>query len=447
VTDPPPPVLGCRATDRGDEAVPEEDGVAEPEEGTDQGSGQRQRLFLHVGLPKSGSTYLQSVLGSHRGLLREHGHVYPFVRQEGMFHAAVEMAGNPARWGLDPEQIRGTFAHLLRRGRRLGGDVVISHEIFGAATREQVTAMGELLDDFEVHLVVTARDLGRTATAEWQEQVKNGHPQRFDVHVEELLAELPDDPAEAGDFWKAQNLLGLLQRWQVLVPPERMHVVTAPRSGAPPDLLWRRFAEAIDLPPDAVDLDAVPIRNESLGRPQVALLRRVLFAVDDRLPQPWHSRVVKRWFAQTLLSTVRSPKPVTPTAVVDRLAVLSRSWVDAIARGGYQVHGDLDELVPSPALTEDPAPDDATKGEMFEGLPKVLAEMLVRVKDQGVEIEELTSRQAELTTERDALGRRADELAARVAELEGQLAEVTTGWVGWLRPWVRTRRAVRAAGR
>ena len=65
----------------------------------DSRDGAPQRLYFHVGLPKSGSTYLQSVLGGNRGALKDVGHVYPYVRQEGMFHAAVEMAGNPSRWG------------------------------------------------------------------------------------------------------------------------------------------------------------------------------------------------------------------------------------------------------------------------------------------------------------------------------------------------------------
>ena len=257
-----------------------------------------------MGLPKSGSTYLQTVLGNNRAALREVGHVYPYVRQEGMFHAAVEMAGLPSRWGLQPEAISGTFAHLLRRGRRLGGTVMISHEIFGSATRDQIAHMAPLLEGFEVHLVVTVRDLGRTATAEWQEQVKNGNPRSFEAFVGDLMSHLPEDLVDTTSFWRSQNLRNLLERWQTLVPAERIHIVTCPRGGSAPDLLWRRFAEAVELPPDAVDLSLIPPRNESLGTAQIAFLRRVVGALDGRLAQPWYSRVAKRWFAQTLLGGV-----------------------------------------------------------------------------------------------------------------------------------------------
>ena len=308
-----------------------------------------QRLYFHVGLPKTGSTSIQAALASNREALKEHGFLYPFVRQEGMFLAAVEMVGTAARWGQDPDDVAGTFAHLLRRGRRLGGTVVISHEIFGSANRAQIEAIRQQLEGYDVHVVVTARDLGRTATAEWQEQVKNGDPHSFTEYADRLLADLPDDPREATSFWRSQNLGRLLDRWSVVAPPENTHVVICPRAGAPADLLWDRFAEALGLPADAVDLSQVPRRNESLGTAQVALLRDVLAEVDDRLPQPWHSRLAKRWFAQTLLTRGRSDKPVTPPALVERLRVVSQYWVDTIAAGGYQVHGDLDDLLPEPA--------------------------------------------------------------------------------------------------
>lgn len=392
-----------------------EDGVADPAEPPAV-----QRLYLHVGLPKSGSTFLQSVMGTNRAALKAQGHVYPFVRQEGMFHAAVEMAGVPARWGLDPDHIRGTFARLLRRGRRLGGTVVISHEIFGGATREQIAGIGVLLRDFDVHLVVTARDLGRTVTAEWQEQVKNGNNRSFAEFCDDLLSTLSDDPTDTERFWRSQNLLGLLDRWQLLVPPERIHLVTCPRSGAPADLLWRRFAEAVELDPDGVDLSQIPVRNESLGTAQIAFLRRVLAEVDGRLEQPWHSRVAKRWFAQSLLSKVPGAKPVAPPPVTERLTAVSRTWLDAIRAGGYRVHGDLDELLPMPGDPDAPHPDDVAEGDMLAGLPGVVAEMLVRTRELNEAVERLRADNAELTRRRDALAARAIELTGQVEELRAR---------------------------
>jgi len=363
-----------------------------------------QRLYLHIGLPKSGSTFLQSVLGSHRAVLREHGFVYPYVRQEGMFHSAVEMAGNAASWGLDENDIRGTFAHLLRRGRRLGGTVLISHELFGVARPERIEAIREQLDGFDVHVVVTVRNTGRTITAQWQESVKNGRNESFEEFTSDLLRTIPDDDGGAlRGFWRPQNLGWLLERWRPVAPPARTHVVVTPVRDAGPDELWRRFAEAIAFPADAVDLSQVPPRNESLGVPQIAFLRLVLDALDGRLQQPWFSRVAKRWFAQSLLSTVPAPKPVTPAPVAEALTGVTRTWIDFVRREGYRVYGELDELLPEPPRAGSPHPDDVLPADMLQGLPGVVAEMLVHTRDLRMQVSELRTSQMELIKERDEL--------------------------------------------
>jgi hypothetical protein len=380
-----------------------------------------QRLYLHIGMAKSGSTFLQSVLGRHRATLKAHGYVYPYVRQEGMFHAAVEMAGKPEYWGLDPDDIRGTFAHLLRRGRRLGGTIVISHELFGMARSRQLEAIGEALAGFDVHLVVTVRNTGRTITAQWQETVKNGRRESFEEFTTDLLSTIPEGGGTLKGFWRPQNLGWLLERWRPLVPPERTHVVVTPVQASGPAELWNRFAEAIEFPADAVDLSQVPRSNESLGVPQIAFLRQVLDALDDRLEQPWFSRVAKRWFAQTLLGSVPAAKPVTPAEVAERLTGVTQEWIEFVRANGYHVYGDLDELLPElpPAGTR--LPDDVTPDEMLEGLPGVVAEMLVRTRDLSVTIKELESQNRALSEERD-------HLAAEVAELTDQAERRRRWW-------------------
>jgi len=373
-----------------------------------------ERLYLHIGLPKSGSTYLQSVLGGNRGALKEQSYIYPFVRQEGMFHAAVEMAGSLERWGLQRDQVEGTFEALLRRGRRIGGTVVISHEIFGWASDDQIARIKELVEDFEVHVVITVRDLGRTLTAEWQERVKNGAKFTFEQYAATILKHVPDGAPDHASFWPSQNLMAHLGHWQALAPPERIHVVVTPPSGAAPGVLWGRFADALGLDPQAIDLTEVPLRNESLGIGQVAFLRRVLEALDGRLEQPWRSRVAKRWFAQTLLSRARSPRPVTPPEMAKRLSRVAQTWIDEVQSGGFAVHGDLAELLP--AIGDDTArhPDDVTDADMLSDLPSVVAEMLLRTRD-------LMMNNETLEAEKAAGLEREGELAGEVARLQDEL--------------------------
>ena len=87
---------------------------------------------------------------------------------------------------------------------------------------------------------------------------------------------------------------------------------------------------------------------------QVALLRGVNLALDGRLVQPAYGRVVKRYFAQQLLSAHRSRRPTYPADMYDALHTLAQTWIRQIETTGYPVHGDLQELMPLAPATAVP---------------------------------------------------------------------------------------------
>ncbi|TIC80831.1 sulfotransferase [Nocardioides sp. GY 10127] len=363
-------------------------------------------LYLHVGLPKSGTTYLQAVLARHRPDLRATGVVYPYAGRESMFRAAVEVRGQHARWGFPvdgPRGVQGTFARLLRDARKASVAAVISHELYAGATPQQVAAIVAATDAFELHVVVTMRDLARQAVAYWQEQVKNGRSWSFEEFehrvldrflagedgsttlAEEREARLLRGGAggyTVGDgrgFWRAQDLDSVLDRWRVAVPPERLHLVTVPPAGASPSVLWERFASVVGLDPSSVRVDEVPRTNSSLGVGQIALLRRVNEALDGRIGQPHYSHVVKRGFAQTQLAAIGGRRPEVPLHVAEALDAVVDRWVARIEAEGYDVVGDLADLSSSSGIAAVGSPDDVTDAEMLQGLPAVLADLLEQI--------------------------------------------------------------------
>ncbi|MDN5892933.1 MAG: hypothetical protein L0H93_02810 [Nocardioides sp.] len=338
-----------------------------------------QKLFLHVGLPKSGSTYLQAILAQNRMRLKEHGYLYPWIRNEAMFHAGVEIREAHQSWGMTPEGIDGTWAHLLRRCRYMGGTAIISHEIFAGASPTQIARIAEDTADFDVSVIVTVRDVARQASAHWQEQVKNGVTDSFGEYSRKLLNAGPFGEGSSL-FWNAQDVHATLQRWEGLVPPERLHVVVCPPPGGDPTELWNRFASVIDFDPSLVATDVARSSNASLGAAQVKLLREVITALDDRIPQPHYAHVVKRLFAQTLLSQVKSPTAVTPEYLRKPLQGLAEGWADVITQRGYPVHGDLAEMVPSTPVPGDaPDPDDIGGAAMAQGISDVIAALLLDI--------------------------------------------------------------------
>ena len=134
------------------------------------------RVLLHVGTPKTGTSYLQDVLFRNRETLAGHGICYPADRFDAHFLAALDLMRLP--WGgLETEAV-GAWDRLAAAVRECAGTSIISHEILATASRSQVgRALASLgadePDGPEVHVVLSVRDLVRQIPAEWQENVKH----------------------------------------------------------------------------------------------------------------------------------------------------------------------------------------------------------------------------------------------------------------------------------
>ncbi len=341
------------------------------------------RIVLHVGAPKSGTTFLQGALWALRSELLDQGVTCPGTRGRDMFLASIEVREVFERWGFEPDELRGTWKRLCAEARAFDGTTVMSHELLAAATEAQARAALAELDGLEVHLVVTERDIGRQVMSEWQERVKNGSTQTFAKFCASVLHHAGSaDPSNL--FWRYHDVPDVLRRWGSSLPAERVHVVVAPRSAADPLELWRRFAAAVGIDAERAVPPAQPrTANQTLGTAEVALLRSVNDALGGRIRQPHYARVVKRQFAQRLLAQHTSPRPVPPADVVDELRAVAEEWERTITQSGYRVYGDLGELVPAPPDPDAVGPDDLDPRHQADLAAAVIADLLVaRARNQ-----------------------------------------------------------------
>jgi hypothetical protein len=309
-----------------------------------------KRVLVHVGTPKTGTSHLQDVLFRNRETLAEHGILYPADRFDGHFLAALDLMRLP--WGgLETEAV-GAWQRLAEQVRAWEGTSIVSHEILATASRTQtdeaLLSLGHE-DDAEVHLVLSVRDLVRQIPAEWQENVKH----RSVITYQRFL-EVIADPARKGRigswFWGVQEIPDILDRWGSTLPPEHIHLVTVPPPGSPPDELWRRFSHAFGL--DGLELDLTPERaNPSLGVPETALLRMLNQHVVKVVDPPDYRPLVRELLAhQTLSQRARSARLGLPPETHDWAQELSRTWVAEVERRGYDVVGDLGDLVGAPRV-------------------------------------------------------------------------------------------------
>ncbi|GAA4747047.1 hypothetical protein GCM10023350_34760 [Nocardioides endophyticus] len=305
-------------------------------------------VYLHVGAPKTGTTYIQDRLALNRTQLARHDVRYPLGARGDMFHAALDLIERP--WGGMLPDAKGEWDALVKRTRRAHGSVVISHEILAGATGEQVERAVASLAPAEIHVVLTVRDIARQVPAEWQERLKHQGRMRYGKFVRRIQK----PRSEIGrSFWQVQGVTQVLERWSRQLPPERVHVVTVPQPGAPHGELWRRFCRAIDVDPDWAPLDSVR-RNPSIGAPESAMLRQLNDRLRrTRLEHADYRTLVRHLIVHETLATEPVQQRITlPPNHYEWADEIFESWREWIVGSGVAVVGDVEDLRPVR-----PAPD------------------------------------------------------------------------------------------
>lgn len=343
----------------------------------------RRRVFLHVGSPKTGTTFLQEVLWRQRDLAAEHGLLLPGRAFADHYLATLDVRGiaEPPH----PPRAVGMWRALVEECLAWDGDSLISHELLaGADDAQAAAALAAFPDTVDVHVVVTARDLVRQVPAEWQEHVKHRATQTFAQFVGMLRQERPGTW-----FWRVQDYPELLERWGAGVPADRRHVVTVPASGTDPATLWSRFAGLVGLPAESFDLEGLRA-NTSLGFEQAELLRRVNAELGDRLPLPGpYPLDVKNYFAQTVLASRPGTRFGLQGDDVTWAQERSARMAEELRGLGVDVVGDLAELTPdvTPPATDLAAALDAERllGESVA----VIADLLDERRERRTEVEAL----------------------------------------------------------
>ena len=297
-------------------------------------------VFLHIGLMKSGTTYLQRILAKNKKSLKESGLLFPGARWRDQVAGVEEVLG--AR--VAHHEASTAWDSLCREVLDFDGDAIISMEGMAVADASQTARIASSFHDRSVRVVATARDLARVVPAQWQESLKNGADLRFDRYLRIITAPGARRLPPAQFFWGLHDLPRILSRWRPHVDPVDLVLVTVPPSGSPPELLWQRFCEAVQLQMD--DLDLTVRRNDSLGSHSAELLRRLnglRSAGDNRAEK----RTIKQLLAKQVLVAHRESEPAItlPQQYSDWASKTSRKLVKEVRGVGPEVVGSLDDLI------------------------------------------------------------------------------------------------------
>ncbi|MCM0619349.1 hypothetical protein [Nocardioides bruguierae] len=300
-----------------------------------------ERVVLHVGLMKSGTTYLQGLLERNQERLLGHGVLFPGPTWDVQARAVNDLLGlthcEPGDWARTRDAL---LAHP--------GTSLLSMEFLANLGAPGIRGLVAELAPAPVEVVITARDLGRGVPALWQESCKNRRTWTWEEYVEGVRTG-EDRPGPGRHFWRRAAYGRIARRWATEVGADRVTVVVVPPPGAGPTALWDRFREASGLPAD----DWLPPAraNESLGPAQALLMRRLNEGAGDLGGEQYRQRF--KALAKHTLGEQDEAGRIGFT-VPPWLHARSREEVGTLEAAGIRVVGDLADLAPLDTPGTDP---------------------------------------------------------------------------------------------
>lgn len=347
-----------------------------------------RRCYIHIGLQKTGTSYLQNVLWDSRDELRCQG-VELLPRSKDATHRLMLALLGRRRARAGDARLRALERLSADAAKVRAPRAVISEESLSAATTEQAAALVGALPGFEPHVVVSVRDVARQLPSVWQQKVKAGREFAFSDFVDDVRA-----GRQAGDpFWRYQDLPETLERWEAVVPAERIHVVTVPRPGEESGLLLERFCSVLGVRADGLTTSAAR-GNPALGREQVELLRDVNAASDPSVRRSRGVGRTRKFYLARLLGSQGGEPARTPAAVQDWCTRTAKEQIRLLDVGGYDVVGDTEDLLPDPGTFSMGEVEEVSDAAVARSAALAIAQMLVDRDADRAEIRQLR-RQAE----------------------------------------------------
>jgi hypothetical protein len=305
-----------------------------------------ERVVLHVGTMKSGTSFIQSALMSHPEELDATGGRFlgeTFGRQA---KAVRDILRKPRRSGRHAR-----WRALADEARNFDGELgIISMEFLGFARDAQLSQFLDPFGDLTVDVVLTVRDQFRAIPAQWQTFTRNFGTDDWATYLRRIdHAPWSRDRGSraAVTFHRAQDVVGVLDRWGAHPQVARVTVVTLPPPEAPREELWHRFCSATGLNAQDVTLSEAK-ENTSLGYASCDFLRRLNPLLEDVRPRFYRNAM--RPLAREVLAPLRETesRPELDRRGAAFARGLNQKIRDAVKAGGYDLVGSIDDLpVPS----------------------------------------------------------------------------------------------------
>ncbi len=374
------------------------------------------RVYLHVGLQKTGTSYLQSIVFESVDQLAAQGVAVVPPTKRRTFWVMLDVRGR-FRPDFDPPEVAQSVDHFAEvLAGTTAPAALLTEESLAPADPEQIRRLLAACGDREVHVVVTLRDLARQVPSAWQESLKAGASASFDTYLAKLRRH-EDTPGHG--LWRQKDVPRLLSTWNAHVPSERIHVVTVPPPGSDPTLLLDRFCQVLGVDPAGLTTDVVRV-NEGLKHVGAEVLRRVNAELaPTHRKRDVYGDVGKRYLSTRILAQQPGDRIQVPESFRAWLQATSRRHIDYLAAQGFEVVGDLEDLYPDDRSFAGTSTEPSAS-EVADVAAKALATVIADEMDRR---REMRAHRAEKASRRAGSAGLRGRLAARLGALRRRAAD------------------------
>lgn len=233
-----------------------------------------EKLFIHIGPHKTGTTYIQQTLSKHRDYLHSIGLHYPKIPSPFNSHRIAHHT--VVQWikERNSSEIQ-AFIGALK------GSTLLSSEEFSHLNRNQIKYFINQIPDTKIEIIYSKRRLGPLLVSRWQEYVKHGGTESWPLY---FLSHILKD--------SKRNLINgvvTLTHWSNLLGKSNLHILDYEQCIAE-DLDIADALLQVVIGPDAPRVGTGKSINPSLDATNVEILRLVNLHLqsEGQRPGPEH---------------------------------------------------------------------------------------------------------------------------------------------------------------
>lgn len=318
-----------------------------------------QKLIIHAGFPKTGTTSLQASLASAREDLLKQGIHYPKRHGSAQHDAAWALTERVYGWegrGGAKTPIA-AWESLVQEVSTTKETVLLSSEFLSHAKPSQVERMKSDLNVADTTIIFTLRAIAKILPSRYQQSLKKGNTWGYHEWLRNVLHL---EGATSETRIKFGNYSKILRRWCTVFGSENVVLVVVDETS--PNLIFDAFHDLLNLNPSTLKKVEDKGLNRSLTWPESVLLT----SLNNRFEHEgsWNdyvnmvrNSVVKSW------SGTPAPKEyeriLTPQWAVNSAVAIARENIQEIDTLGIRIIGELQLLASESVPTGDNASADS----------------------------------------------------------------------------------------